>query len=200
MYDQCNIGVTRTKHKKNKNLLDSWLTTDNAWIAFIVTVNVISVRDCWIWGRGRSRSSYTQHTSTQDIGIRPPPSGSDAYSYTLLTPTPPGVGHGTNNSFVITTIGSALLMCLSRCVPQRMMTKTNFGGLDEHRTIHAEFVAKIKGLSTPLDDATVTFAKQWWVVPFPRRTLTTCLDTCIYYIWKHYLLTVTNVIIIWNWA
>ncbi|KAI0215894.1 Myohemerythrin [Lamellibrachia satsuma] len=46
---------------------------------------------------------------------------------------------------------------------ERMMTKTNFGGLDEHRTIHAEFVAKIKGLSTPLDDATVTFAKQWLV-------------------------------------
>ena len=44
-----------------------------------------------------------------------------------------------------------------------MMTKTNFGGLAEHRKIHAEFVAKIKTLSAPLDDATVAFAKQWYV-------------------------------------
>nr|A8STG1.1 RecName: Full=Myohemerythrin; Short=MHr [Riftia pachyptila]ABW24415.1 myohemerythrin [Riftia pachyptila] len=46
---------------------------------------------------------------------------------------------------------------------ERMMAKTNFSGLPEHNKIHSEFVAKIKSLSAPLDDATVAFAKQWLV-------------------------------------
>ena len=42
-----------------------------------------------------------------------------------------------------------------------MMTSKKFGGLDEHRRVHSEFVAKIKTLTVPLDDDTIAFAKQW---------------------------------------
>ncbi|KAK2173556.1 hypothetical protein NP493_868g05003 [Ridgeia piscesae] len=44
-----------------------------------------------------------------------------------------------------------------------MMEKAKYADLAAHRTIHNEFVAKIKGLSTPLSDEVVTFAKKWLV-------------------------------------
>ncbi|KAK2173557.1 hypothetical protein NP493_868g05029 [Ridgeia piscesae] len=44
-----------------------------------------------------------------------------------------------------------------------MMEKAKYADLAAHRTIHNEFVAKIKGLSTPLSDEVVTFAKKWSV-------------------------------------
>ncbi len=41
------------------------------------------------------------------------------------------------------------------------MTDKNYEGLADHKTIHAGFVLKLKGLKTPLDDATVNWAKDW---------------------------------------
>ena len=43
------------------------------------------------------------------------------------------------------------------------MEKANYADLAAHKTIHSDFVAKIKGLSTPLSDEVVTFAKKWSV-------------------------------------
>nr|AQV13709.1 hemerythrin [Ninoe sp. EP-2017] len=46
---------------------------------------------------------------------------------------------------------------------EELMTKKKYENLDSHKKIHAEFVTKIKGLKAPVDDATVTFAKDWLV-------------------------------------
>ena len=45
-----------------------------------------------------------------------------------------------------------------------MMQKANYGELDGHKKMHDDFVAKIKSLAAPLDDGTLLFAKDWWVV------------------------------------
>lgn len=42
-----------------------------------------------------------------------------------------------------------------------MMSKGGYGEFPGHKVMHDEFVAKISGLSTPLDGATVAFAKDW---------------------------------------
>jgi hemerythrin family non-heme iron protein len=44
-----------------------------------------------------------------------------------------------------------------------MMQAKNYPDFPAHKQIHETFVAKIKGLSTPVDDATVNFAKDWLV-------------------------------------
>nr|AQV13755.1 hemerythrin [Randiella sp. EP-2017] len=46
---------------------------------------------------------------------------------------------------------------------ESMMTKANFADLATHKQVHEEFLGKIKGLSTPLSDDTVKFAKEWLV-------------------------------------
>lgn len=44
-----------------------------------------------------------------------------------------------------------------------MMKKANYGEFGPHKAAHEAFVAKIKGLKAPLDDATVNYAKDWLV-------------------------------------
>jgi hemerythrin family non-heme iron protein len=44
-----------------------------------------------------------------------------------------------------------------------MMEKASYADLATHRIIHKEFVDKIKGLSTPLSDEVVSYAKKWLV-------------------------------------
>jgi hemerythrin family non-heme iron protein len=46
---------------------------------------------------------------------------------------------------------------------EAMMTTKNYTGLSEHKTVHADFVTKISTLTTPVDDATVNYAKEWLV-------------------------------------
>jgi hemerythrin family non-heme iron protein len=44
-----------------------------------------------------------------------------------------------------------------------MMQKANYEHFASHQKLHVEFVDKLKGLSCPLDAATITFAKDWLV-------------------------------------
>nr|AQV13692.1 hemerythrin [Naineris laevigata] len=46
---------------------------------------------------------------------------------------------------------------------EAMMQKAKYSDFPAHKSAHEGFVAKIKGLKTPLDDATVHFAKEWLV-------------------------------------
>jgi len=41
------------------------------------------------------------------------------------------------------------------------MSKAKFSDLANHKVIHNDFLAKIKGLKAPLDDASVKWAKEW---------------------------------------
>nr|AQV13643.1 hemerythrin [Galathowenia oculata] len=43
------------------------------------------------------------------------------------------------------------------------MTKHNYADIGPHQAAHKSFLDKIRGLSTPVDDATVKFAKEWLV-------------------------------------
>ena len=42
-----------------------------------------------------------------------------------------------------------------------MMAKANYSDIVSHKEIHVGFMAKLKGLKAPLDDATLAWAKQW---------------------------------------
>jgi len=44
-----------------------------------------------------------------------------------------------------------------------MMSKAGYANLATHKKLHDDFVAKLGKLSTPLDDATIDFAKDWLV-------------------------------------
>ncbi|XP_013415662.1 myohemerythrin [Lingula anatina] len=44
-----------------------------------------------------------------------------------------------------------------------MMSKANWEDFPQHKKCHDEFLAKLKSLSCPLDDATINFAKDWLV-------------------------------------
>nr|AQV13587.1 hemerythrin [Arichlidon gathofi]AQV13609.1 hemerythrin [Chaetozone sp. EP-2017]AQV13653.1 hemerythrin [Glycinde armigera]AQV13779.1 hemerythrin [Thysanocardia nigra]AQV13785.1 hemerythrin [Tomopteris sp. EP-2017]ASW22292.1 hemerythrin [Phoronis psammophila] len=44
-----------------------------------------------------------------------------------------------------------------------MMKANNYKEFPPHKQAHDDFVAKIGGLSAPIDDATVNFAKDWLV-------------------------------------
>ncbi|KAK2191378.1 hypothetical protein NP493_53g08077 [Ridgeia piscesae] len=44
-----------------------------------------------------------------------------------------------------------------------MMVKANYSDVTNHKQIHVDFLAKIKGLKAPLDDASLAWAKQWLV-------------------------------------
>nr|AQV13780.1 hemerythrin [Thysanocardia nigra] len=44
-----------------------------------------------------------------------------------------------------------------------MMTKAKYGAFGPHKQAHDEFLGKIKGLSAPVDDGTVAYAKDWLV-------------------------------------
>jgi len=46
---------------------------------------------------------------------------------------------------------------------ESMMQKAKYADFDSHKKLHVEFVGKISALSCPVDDATVTFAKDWLV-------------------------------------
>nr|ASW22268.1 hemerythrin [Dodecaceria pulchra] len=46
---------------------------------------------------------------------------------------------------------------------EKMMQAKNYGEFGDHKKLHDEFVTKIKGLSAPLGDDTVAFAKNWLV-------------------------------------
>ena len=44
---------------------------------------------------------------------------------------------------------------------QGMMQKNSYKDFAVHKQAHDEFVAKLSGLSAPLDGATVDYAKNW---------------------------------------
>nr|AQV13598.1 hemerythrin [Aspidosiphon laevis] len=44
-----------------------------------------------------------------------------------------------------------------------MMTAKNYDGYGPHKKAHEEFLGKIRGLSAPIDDATIHYAKDWLV-------------------------------------
>jgi len=44
------------------------------------------------------------------------------------------------------------------------MQSANFSDFPAHKKTHDDFVAKISGLSAPVDSATVHFAKDWSVI------------------------------------
>jgi len=46
---------------------------------------------------------------------------------------------------------------------EAMMKSANYSDLDTHHKIHTDFVAKLEGLSVPVSDDTVHFAKEWLV-------------------------------------
>lgn len=43
------------------------------------------------------------------------------------------------------------------------MKAKNFDGYAAHKQMHDDFLAKLGGLGNPVDDATVHFAKDWFV-------------------------------------
>ena len=51
--------------------------------------------------------------------------------------------------------------CIVR--PQSMMVKASYSDTANHKVIHNGFLAKIKSLKAPLDDASIKWAKEWWV-------------------------------------
>ncbi|KAK2191385.1 hypothetical protein NP493_53g08067 [Ridgeia piscesae] len=44
-----------------------------------------------------------------------------------------------------------------------MMVKANYSDTANHKQIHKDFLAKIKSLKAPLDDASLKWAKEWLV-------------------------------------
>ena len=44
------------------------------------------------------------------------------------------------------------------------MDKAGYDGIGPHKTAHKDFLSKIKGLSAPLSDATIDYAKDWSVL------------------------------------
>ena len=44
------------------------------------------------------------------------------------------------------------------------MDKAGYDGVGPHKTAHKDFLSKIKGLSAPLSDATIDYAKDWSVL------------------------------------
>jgi len=44
-----------------------------------------------------------------------------------------------------------------------MMQKASYDNYDSHHKLHVDFVAKLKGLSCPLDAGSIAFAKDWLV-------------------------------------
>jgi len=47
---------------------------------------------------------------------------------------------------------------------QAMMQKAKYADYPSHKKIHDEFVAKISALSSPIDDSSKHFAKDWYVL------------------------------------
>lgn len=47
-----------------------------------------------------------------------------------------------------------------------MMDKAGYGEVGPHKQLHADFVAKLKGLSVPVSNDTIHFAKDWYVLLF----------------------------------
>ena len=43
------------------------------------------------------------------------------------------------------------------------MQKAKYAGYDAHKPLHTEFLGKLKGLSCPLSQANIDFAKDWSV-------------------------------------
>ena len=43
------------------------------------------------------------------------------------------------------------------------MDKAGYDGVRPHKRAHKDFLSKIKGLSAPLSDATIDYAKEWSV-------------------------------------
>ena len=44
-----------------------------------------------------------------------------------------------------------------------MLDAANYADAESHKKLHAEFVKKLGGVSAPVDQATVDFAKTWLV-------------------------------------
>lgn len=42
-----------------------------------------------------------------------------------------------------------------------MMKAKNYESFESHKQIHDDFLGKLGALTTPLDDATINFAKNW---------------------------------------
>jgi len=56
-----------------------------------------------------------------------------------------------------------LIAVLALC-EQEMMQAKSYPDYPAHKKAHDDFVAKVGGLSCPIDDATVHFAKDWSVI------------------------------------
>ena len=50
------------------------------------------------------------------------------------------------------------------------MQKADIEGLTEHRRVHSEFIAKLRTLSPPLDEATIFWMKKWRVAMLHHTT------------------------------
>ena len=46
------------------------------------------------------------------------------------------------------------------------MEKAEYSELKNHRQIHNDFLAKLKTLKAPLDDAVIAWTKKWWASYF----------------------------------
>nr|AQV13670.1 hemerythrin [Magelona berkeleyi] len=46
---------------------------------------------------------------------------------------------------------------------EEMMKAAGYGGYGDHKKAHDDFLAKIRGLHTPVDDGTIHYAKDWLV-------------------------------------
>nr|AQV13617.1 hemerythrin [Cossura longocirrata] len=66
-------------------------------------------------------------------------------------------GDGGKLSHLATVVGAHF------ATEEKMFAAANYSDAASHTKVHADFLAKVKGLSAPLSDDTVAFAKNWLV-------------------------------------
>jgi len=63
--------------------------------------------------------------------------------------------------------------CLLRT--QALMEKAEYPEFKNHRQIHNDFLAKLKTLKAPLDDAVIAWTKKWWAPHFAQPEMSTII-------------------------